>query len=95
MEEDAEAGDGSAIKASVRSAKKASRPVKLGEPERRGPASRSKSKKKNRAKVSNGGSFDKDFGDKASKRHEGVRAKKGDAIGGMSKKGKRAKGKGK
>ncbi|KAJ8084045.1 nucleolar DEAD-box protein required for synthesis of 60S ribosomal subunit [Marasmius tenuissimus] len=96
MEEDAEADDGGAMKAAIRSAKKASRPVKLGEAERKAPASRSKSKKKNRSKVSRGGgSFDKDFGDKASSRHEGVRAKKGDAIGGMGKKGKHTKGKGK
>ncbi|KAK1230881.1 nucleolar DEAD-box protein required for synthesis of 60S ribosomal subunit [Marasmius sp. AFHP31] len=96
MEEDAEADDGGAMKAAIRSAKKASRPAKLGEPERKAPASKSKSKKRNRSKVSRGGgSFDKDFGDKASSRHEGVRAKKGDAIGGMGKKGKHTKGKGK
>ncbi|ESK88904.1 atp-dependent rna helicase [Moniliophthora roreri MCA 2997] len=93
MEEDG--GDNRAVNAAIRSAKKAARPAKIGEPERRFERSSSKAKKKARAKVTNsrGGAFDKDFGDNAS-RHEGVRAKQGDAIGGMRKKGK-GKGKGK
>ncbi|KAF9270251.1 DEAD-domain-containing protein [Marasmius fiardii PR-910] len=94
MEADNEDGDGGAIKAAIRCAKKAARPVKIGEPERRGPAS-SKSKKKSRtSRVSRGGdSFNKDFGEKG--RYEGVRARQGDKIGGVGKKGKFTKGKSK
>ncbi|KAG7099249.1 nucleolar DEAD-box protein required for synthesis of 60S ribosomal subunit [Marasmius oreades] len=100
METDAEDGDGGAIKAAIRSAKKAARPAKIGDPERRRPASsRIKSRKKTRATTARiswgGGSFRKDFGDNAQNRTEGVRAKKGDNVGGMGKKGKHTKNKSK
>ncbi|KAI0094910.1 P-loop containing nucleoside triphosphate hydrolase protein [Irpex rosettiformis] len=82
MEEDAvETG---AIKAAVRSAKKAIRPVKIGE---RQPTIHRKTRRNdsNGAKGKIGGSFDKEMGQRSAK--EGVRAKKGDIIGGMGKKG--------
>ena len=86
MEEDAE--ETGAIRAAVRSAKKASRPVKIGEPERR-PNSTKKDRKKKAARTKSvtkpkGGAFEKDMGQRAPR--EGVRAKKGDVIGGMGKK---------
>ncbi|PCH33623.1 DEAD-domain-containing protein [Wolfiporia cocos MD-104 SS10] len=86
MEDDDDAGSG-AIRAAVRSAKKAARPGKIGEPEKRMPSVKEKAKeRKLRGKASArvGGAFDKDMGQRTSK--EGVRAKKGDAIGGMGKK---------
>ena len=84
LEEDAvETG---AIKAAVRSAKKSIRPAKIGEKqpsierkrknERSGPKGKAGSKK--------GGKFDKEMGQRPAR--EGVRAKKGDVIGGMGKK---------
>ncbi|KAI0735181.1 DEAD-domain-containing protein [Earliella scabrosa] len=86
MEEDAE--ETGAIRAAVRSAKKASRPAKIGEPERR-PNSTKKDRKKKAARTKSvtkpkGGAFEKDMGQRAPR--EGVRAKKGDVIGGMGKK---------
>ncbi|KAI0361642.1 DEAD-domain-containing protein [Trametes cingulata] len=86
MEED-DAAESGAIRAAVRSAKKASRPAKIGEPERR-PASKKKDKKKAARSKSvtkqKGGAFEKDLGQRPVR--EGVRAKKGDVIGGMGKK---------
>lgn len=98
MEEEKESGDRGAIAASIRSAKKASRPAPIGEPERR-PAKKSKGKGKGKKKTAvRAGKigFDRDMGQKRSSA-EGVRARKGDVIGGMGKKkgGKGvAKGKG-
>ena len=86
MEED-EAGETGAIKAAVRSAKKASRPAKIGESERRPASKKDKKRKSGSAKSvtkSKGGAFDKDMGQRSAR--EGVRAKKGDVIGGMGKK---------
>lgn len=85
--EDDDAAETGAIKAAVRSAKKAARPAKIGEPERK-PTSRKaekKAKSKSKAKASTRGGFDNDLSQKTSR--EGVRAKKGDKIGGMGKKG--------
>ncbi|KAI0669913.1 DEAD-domain-containing protein [Trametes maxima] len=87
MEED-EAPESGAIRAAVRSAKKASRPAKIGEPERRPAQSKKKDKKKAARSKSvtkpKGGAFEKDLGQRPVR--EGVRAKKGDVIGGMGKK---------
>ncbi|KAI9063051.1 DEAD-domain-containing protein [Trametes sanguinea] len=87
LEED-DAAETGAIRAAVRSAKKASRPVKIGEPERRPAQSKKKDKKKAaRSKTvtkQKGSSFEKDLGQRPAR--EGVRAKKGDVIGGMGKK---------
>ena len=88
-----DAGETGAIRAAVRSAKKAYKPVKIGEPERK-PAHPGKSKKLEKKKTGSGkaGAFDKDLGQRSAR--EGVRAKKGDAIGGMGKKkGGKHKGK--
>ncbi|KAG5635096.1 nucleolar DEAD-box protein required for synthesis of 60S ribosomal subunit [Sphagnurus paluster] len=85
MEEDAEMGDEKSINAAIRSAKKSSRPTKIGIPEKR-PA-KSKSRGKPRKVTSRaGGAFDRDAEQKVSRR-EGVRAKRTDAIGGLGKKG--------
>ncbi|CAL1695875.1 unnamed protein product [Somion occarium] len=89
LEED-DAVETGAIKAAVRSAKKSSRPKKIGEPESK-PQSRKTKDKKSKAKrpkgvkARSGGAFDTDLGQRSSR--EGVRAKKGDKIGGMGKKG--------
>ncbi|KAL1951956.1 hypothetical protein VTO73DRAFT_1105 [Trametes versicolor] len=88
MEDDEDAPESGAIRAAVRSAKKASRPAKIGEPERR-PASSKKRDKKKAARSKTvtkrkGGAFEKDGGQRPAR--EGVRAKKGDVIGGMGKK---------
>jgi len=82
------------MNAAIRSAKKAARPAKIGVPEKR----MSKSKGKSgpiKVKARAGGAFDRDIEQKAgnSGRREGVRAKRGDAIGGMGKKGGKRKGK--
>lgn len=89
MEEDDAAPESGTIRAAVRSAKKAARPARIGEPERR-PINNKKAKDKNRKsshkKVSakSGSAFEKDLGQRSSR--EGVRSKKGDVIGGMGKK---------
>lgn len=86
IEEDEEAGDEKALKAAIRSAKKSARPSKIGVPEKR-PSKGFKSKGKPRRVTSHtGGAFERDIDQKAGRR-EGVRAKKGDAIGRMGKKG--------
>ncbi|KAF8078602.1 DEAD-domain-containing protein [Lyophyllum atratum] len=91
MEEDAEAGDEKVLNAAIRSAKKSTRPAKIGIPEQR--PSKTKTKNKPRKVTSRvGGAFDRDVEQKAGRR-EGVRAKKNDAIGGMGKKGKPRRGK--
>lgn len=87
MEEDEEMADGGAVKAAIRSAKKSARPKKIGILEK--PVSKTKDKKPRRTRVTarTGGAFDRDQGQMVG-RGEGVRAKKGDAIGRMGKRGK-------
>ena len=80
-EEDAEVGDGKSLNAAIRSAKKSARPAKIGVLESR-KTKLSKSSKKRRP--SKGSDFDKELGQKS--RNEGVRAKRGDKVGGMGKK---------
>lgn len=91
MEDDA--AETGAIRAAVRSAKKASRPAKIGEPERRQTSTKKDKKKKAvRSKSANpqkSGAFEKEMGQRTVR--EGVRAKKGDVIGGMGKKGGKRK----
>ena len=83
MEDDA--AETGAIRAAVRSAKKASRPAKIGEPERRQTLTKKDKKKKAvRSKSAKSGAFEKEMGQRTVR--EGVRAKKGDVIGGMGKK---------
>ena len=87
MEDDDERGESGAIKAAVRSAKKAARPAKIGEPERRVMSTKKNKKKAARSKSvtrSKAGAFEKELGQRPAR--EGVRAKKGDVIGGMGKK---------
>ncbi|KAG6813275.1 hypothetical protein H0H92_012689 [Tricholoma furcatifolium] len=80
MEEEAKFGDEqNGINAAIRAAKKSARPAKIGVPEQR--TTKTKAKPKTRKVTSKaGGAFDRDFEGKAGRR-EGVRAKKGDAIG--------------
>lgn len=89
-DDDEELGDGGAVNAAIRSAKKASRPAKIGVPEKRPSKSKGNSRKSGPKRVTAraGGAFDRDLGQKAGGggRREGVRAKKGDAVGGMGKK---------
>lgn len=97
MEDDKELGDGGAVKAAIRSAKKAARPPKIGVPEKRSSKPKGNTKPgPKRATARAGGAFDRDLGQKVGsvERREGVRAKRGDAIGGMGKKkGGKRKGK--
>ncbi|OBZ78997.1 ATP-dependent RNA helicase DRS1 [Grifola frondosa] len=88
MEEDDAAGENGAIRAAVRSAKKAARPAKIGEPERRSLPAKKKSKSK-KVTARAGGAFDKDMGQRTAR--EGLRAKKGDAISMGKKKGAKRK----
>lgn len=97
IEDDEELGDDGAVKAAIRSAKKNARPAKIGVPDRR-LSSKGRDKKSGPKKVAArpGGVFDRDLGQKSEGggHREGVRAKKGDAVGGVGKKkGGRRKGK--
>ena len=96
MEEDERAGDNAAVNAAIRSAKKAARPSKIGLPESKMAPRRSKDKRKkstSRKVTGHTGTFDRDMGEKKAASREGVRAKRGDIIGGMSKKKGTASGK--
>lgn len=103
MEEDE--GESGAVRAAVRSAKKAQRPTKIGLPEARpaiGKKAKSKDRGREKRKVAGArGVFDRDLGEKRKSAgggggaREGARANKGDKIGGMGKKGPKSKGKGK
>lgn len=104
MEEDE--GETTAVRAAVRSAKKASRPAKIGLPETR-PAKAGKAKSKEKEKKRKAGRvagakgvFDRDMGEKRKSgggggAREGARAHKSDKIGGMGKKGPKGKGRSK
>jgi len=99
MEEDTAENSKNTTAAAIRSAKKAQRPSKIGEPERRAtnPKKEKRRKEKERKKVRAGG-FDKDIGSKGLKSREGFKAKRTDGIslGGKkkgSKKGNTIKGK--
>jgi ATP-dependent RNA helicase DDX27 len=97
MEEDKSNGEVGTIAASIRSAKKAQRPAKIGEAQSKfltksDKARQKKTQKKQGARRRNAG-FEREMGQK-SVRTEGVRATKGDKIGGMGKKkGGKRKGK--
>ncbi|TFY71055.1 hypothetical protein EVG20_g1953 [Dentipellis fragilis] len=95
LEEDENSNDRKAVDAAIRSVKKASKPARIGEPEKRD-SKRSNASQKRRKSKSSGkpsGAFERDMGQRSAG-GEGVRAKRGDVIGGMKKGGKR-KGKGK
>ncbi|KAL1697166.1 P-loop containing nucleoside triphosphate hydrolase protein [Schizophyllum commune] len=92
--------DTNAVAAAIRSAKKASRPTKIGLPEARTAKSGKNKKKGKPVKVTGkraGGTFDRDLGQKGAKSSssEGIRAKKSDAVGRVGKKPGKRKGKGK
>ena len=90
MEEDA--GETGAVKAAIRSAKKIQRPAKIGEKQVVLSSSKRKTKDKTRKQKvmsRSTSTFDKDLGQRSTSAREGVRAKKGDTIGGMKKGGKR------
>ncbi len=94
-EMDEELGDTGAVGASIRAAKKASRPVKITEPERR--ASSNKKRKLDKPKKTRVGTagFERDAGKKGSASREGMRAGRSDGVGLGGKKkagGKGAKG---
>lgn len=85
MANEEDAGETVAIRAAVRSAKKAGRPAKIGEPERRPALSKKKEKKaKAKQRIATRG-FDKDLGQRTAR--EGVRAKKTDSVGSGKKSG--------
>jgi ATP-dependent RNA helicase DDX27 len=92
MEDDETLGDSGAVKAAIRSAKKAARPAKIGATEKRSSENKSKNKQSGpqSRKRHSGGIFGRDF-EQTGGHREGVRAKKGDVIGGMSKKGGKRK----
>jgi len=77
--EDEELGDQKSLNASIRFAKKAARPAKIGIPERGGLHA---AKKKNKSSTKNprgGGNFESDLSQK-SKSREGIRARRDDAV---------------
>ncbi|KAJ3509447.1 hypothetical protein NLJ89_g5219 [Agrocybe chaxingu] len=80
-EDDKEANDGKALNAAIRSAKKASRPQKIGVPERRDskPAKRKRKRKTFGRPSKSGSTFEGDMG-KRPKAREGIRSHKGDAV---------------
>lgn len=78
-EEDEAVGDGQALNAAIRSAKKASRPSKIGLPDTASRHAKSKGAARKKSRIG----FEKDLGQRNT---EGTRAKKGDSIGGMGKK---------
>jgi ATP-dependent RNA helicase DDX27 len=92
MEEDNEMAKDAGVKAAIRSAKKSARPTKIGVPQPT-PPQRKKTKEKRRSKVTfraTGSTFDRDLGQTLG-RGEGVRAKKGDTVAGMVRKGGKRK----
>lgn len=88
MEVDKEIGDNANFNAAIRSAKKAAKPGKIGMALSKGPT-----QLKHGAKSKTGSrtvsTFEQDLSTRRA-RSEGIRAKKGDAVGGM---GKRKNGK--
>jgi ATP-dependent RNA helicase DDX27 len=91
MEEEDKVGNDAAVKAAIRSAKKSARPAKIGVAQAALPNRR---KKKSGTKVAfrTGSAFERDLEPRIG-RGEGVRAKKGDAIAGIGRKGGKRKGK--
>ncbi|KDR82696.1 hypothetical protein GALMADRAFT_238187 [Galerina marginata CBS 339.88] len=95
MEEDKELGDSKSLNAAIRSAKKAARPPKIGEPERKVSKPSKKKQKSSPKKPRTGSSFESDLGQKSKSSREGIRAKKGDAVKLGKKGGNKVKRKGK
>ncbi|KAJ7293597.1 DEAD-domain-containing protein [Mycena rebaudengoi] len=88
-EEDEELGDDRATNAAIRSAKKGARPKKIGVETSR-PLTKKASRNRKKVTARTGGAFDKDISQKPK---EGVRAKKGDAVGRLGKKPGKGSGK--
>lgn len=88
MEVDKELGDNAGLNAAIRSAKKAARPGKIGLALNKGPT-QLKHGPMSKARSRTDSAFEQDLSGRRA-RHEGIRAKKGDAVGGM---GKRKDGK--
>jgi len=94
-EDDATHQDERFIKSSIRDAKKAQRPTKIGLPEAKGFKKEKKGKgpkRKTTVKLGKGLGFGKDAADATKRSREGTRSKKGDAIGGGKGKPRTAKG---
>lgn len=83
MELDKEVGDNAGLNAAIRSAKKAAKPGKIGQTLSKGPV-RLKHGSKSKAKSRTLSTFEEDLSVRKAGR-EGIRAKKGDAVGGMGK----------
>jgi ATP-dependent RNA helicase DDX27 len=77
MEEDKT--DQRSIGASIRSAKKAMKPTRIGMPEPRPPKVKAKKAQGGAKKQKNTSTFDRDLGQRA--KTEGIRAKKGESVG--------------
>ncbi|CAG7851596.1 ATP-dependent RNA helicase drs1; AltName: Full=DEAD box RNA helicase 11 [Serendipita indica DSM 11827] len=97
QEEDAQIKDSVTIKASIREAKKAQRPTRIGLPEGRkaGKEKRGKAKairKKTSTKLGKGLGFSKDAAETSRRGREGARASKTDAIGRPKQRQKSSKG---
>ncbi|KAJ7225495.1 DEAD-domain-containing protein [Mycena pura] len=90
LEEDEELGDGRAMQAAIRAAKKSSRPAKIGVPIARPPTKKAKVSQP-KVTAQRGSGFGKDLSQKSGG-GEGVRSQRGDAVGRLGKKvGKRKK----
>ncbi|KAJ6604671.1 DEAD-domain-containing protein [Mycena vulgaris] len=90
-EEDEEFGDDRAVTAAIRSAKKSARPAKIGIQVPRQPTKKAGRSSRKKVTARTGGAFDRDLSQKGGS-GEGVRSKKGDAVGRLGKKvGKRKK----
>lgn len=87
-EEDAAQGVEKTINSSIRQAKKAQRPTKIGLPEAKGFKRERKSKdskQKSTTKLGKGLGFARDAAESSKRSREGTRSKRGDAIGGVKK----------
>ncbi|KAG9101037.1 nucleolar DEAD-box protein required for synthesis of 60S ribosomal subunit [Ceratobasidium sp. 370] len=91
-EADAEFNDTRATEAAVRSAKRAQRPGKIGDPFK--PNKTTKVEKGNRKKTKGKlGGFDRDMGDRGAGAREGMRARKGEGVKGLKPKAPKVAGK--
>jgi len=82
MAEDEELGDQKSVNASIRSAKKAARPPKIGVPDRGALHTRKKRTKSSTKKSRGVSTFESDLGQKSKPRRaqEGIRAKRDDVV---------------
>jgi ATP-dependent RNA helicase DDX27 len=92
-EADAEFNDTRATDAAVRSAKRAQRPSKIGEPLKPSKIAVGRKKEKKKAGRSKIRGFDKDLSDRGAGAREGMRAKKGEGVKGLKPKVPKGAGK--